>query len=192
MPCQTIYESSVPLSSYVTAIRHRYKRSMYIDRYVHKKCTNMYMSCMYAYSVYMYILVHCVPPTSNLLFMCARTQFGSQVFILQGRGSEPSTMDTTTIQASLNTNNTHVITFTNALDIATHFKVALKDTQSSEHFCLLMKRTRGILLQPGVSLDMPVMFAPETMHTHKTTITVSCSITEEKGENGGGNQLNLE
>jgi hypothetical protein len=100
-------------------------------------------------------------------------------------------MDTTTIQASLNTNNTHVITFTNPLDIATHFKVALKDTQSSEHFCLLMKRTCGILLQPGVSLDMPVMFAPETMHTHKTTITVSCSITEEKGESGG-NQLSLE
>ena len=35
------------------------------------------------------------------------------------------------------------------------------------------------------------MFAPETMHTHKTTITVSCSITEERGESGG-NQLSLE
>ena len=44
-----------------------------------------------------------------------------------------------------------------------------------------MKRTHGILLHPGVSLDIPVMFAPEAMHTHETVVVVS---TDERG--GGG------
>lgn len=112
-------------------------------------------------------------------------QFGSQVFVLKGKGLEPSTVAPTTIQASLNSNSTHILTFTNPLDNATHFRVDLLGSNSSEHFCLLMKRTRGILLHPGVSLDIPVMFAPEAMRTHDITVIVS---TDERGR---GSQLNL-
>ena len=97
-------------------------------------------------------------------------------------------MEPTTIQASLNSNTTHVITFTNLLDITAHFRVALQDGRSSEHFCLLMKRTHGIFLHPGVSLDIPIMFAPEAMHIHKTTVIVS---TEGRGEMGSGGRLSL-
>ena len=82
-------------------------------------------------------------------------------------------MEPITIQANLNSNATRVVSFTNPLDTPTHFHVTLSDTQPTESFCLLLKRTHGILLQAGVSLDIPVMFAPEEMSTHTTTIVVS-------------------
>ena len=82
-------------------------------------------------------------------------------------------MEPTTIQASLNSNTTHVVSFTNPLDTPTLFQVTLCDTHPLESFCLLLKRTHGILLRPGVSLDIPVMFVPEEMHTHRTNMTVS-------------------
>ena len=130
-----------------------------------------------------YYLLHAViEGTSPLL------QFGSQVFVLKGKGLEPSTMAPTTIQASLNSNSTHILTFTNPLDTATHFRVDLQGSSPSEHFCLLMKRTRGILLHPGVALDIPVMFAPEAMHTHNITVIVS---TDERGGRRRGSHLNL-
>ena len=91
-------------------------------------------------------------------------------------------MDTTTVHASLNSSSTHVIPFTNPLDIPAHFQVTLTDTLSSQHFCLLLKRTHGILLQPGVTLDLPVMFAPEAMHTHRTSVVVSIDTRREKGK----------
>ena len=100
-------------------------------------------------------------------------KFGEQVFVLQGEGSEPSKMEPTTIWADLNSNTTHVVSFTNPLDTPTHFQVVLSDPQPSESFCLLLKRTHGILLRPGVSLDIPIMFVPEEMHTHRATMIVS-------------------
>ncbi|CAI8033560.1 Cilia- and flagella-associated protein 47, partial [Geodia barretti] len=109
-------------------------------------------------------------------------QFGEQVFILQGEGSEPSQMEPTTIQASLNSNTTHVVSFTNPLDTPTLFQVTLCDTHPLESFCLLLKRTHGILLRPGVSLDIPVMFVPEEMHTHRTNMTVSTEGTRSENK----------
>jgi hypothetical protein len=89
-------------------------------------------------------------------------------------------MEPTTIRASLNSNATHVVSFTNPLDTAAHFHVTLSGETPSEYFCLLLKRTHGILLRPGVSLDIPVMFAPEEMRTHLTTVVVGT-----EGSRGG-------
>ena len=82
-------------------------------------------------------------------------------------------MEPTTICASLKSSTTHVVTFTNPLNTPTHFQVSLSDTQPAESFCLLLKRTRSILLHPGVSLDIPVMFAPEEMYTHHAIMAVT-------------------
>jgi len=81
-------------------------------------------------------------------------------------------MDPTTVTASLSSNTVHILTFTNPLDTPSHYSISLQGADL-EHFCLLMKRTRGILLHPGVSLDIPVMFAPESMCRHKVTVVVS-------------------
>lgn len=98
-------------------------------------------------------------------------QFGSHKFYLRGLGVAPSKMDPLIITANLKSSSMQVINFTNPLDVATQFSVSLKG-QDLEHFCLLMKRTNSITLQPGVSLDIPVMFAPEVMRGHKAEVIV--------------------
>lgn len=90
-------------------------------------------------------------------------------------------MEPTTIRANLNSNTTHVVTFTNPLDTPTHFRVALSDSSHSGSFCLLLKRLHRILLHPGVSLDIPVMFVPEKMQTHSTKMTVTTDSPSRSG-----------
>lgn len=80
-------------------------------------------------------------------------------------------MDLINIVANLGSSNVHVITFTNPLDMAMHFSISVKG-DDSEHFCLLMRHVRSILLHPGVSLDIPVMFAPEVMRGHKASVLI--------------------
>ena len=104
--------------------------------------------------------------------LCSHTQFGEQVFTLNGRGLPPTAMDPTTITASLSSNTVHILTFINPLDTPSYYSVSLQGADL-EHFCLLMKRTQAILLHPGVSLDIPVMFAPESMYRHQVTVVVS-------------------
>lgn len=87
-------------------------------------------------------------------------------------------MDSTTVTASLSSNVVHIINFTNPLDVATYFSVSLKG-EDTDHFCLLMKRTHAILLHPGVSLDIPVMFAPEAMYKHQISVVVSADTREQ-------------
>ena len=95
---------------------------------------------------------------------------------MQGQGIYPSAMDPITITANLKSSSMKVITFTNPLDVATPFSVNLEG-QDVEHFCLLMKRSNSILLHPGVSLDIPIMFAPEVMFGHRIIVVV----TADKG-----------
>ena len=40
-------------------------------------------------------------------------------------------------------------------------------------FCLLLKRAKSIPLEPGASLDIPISFAPDTMHLYEATVTVT-------------------
>lgn len=40
-------------------------------------------------------------------------------------------------------------------------------------FCLLLKRAKSILLEPGASLDIPISFAPDSMQLHEATVTVT-------------------
>ena len=99
------------------------------------------------------------------------------MFTLNGRGLPPTAMDPTTITASLSSNTVHILSFTNPLDTPSHYSISLQGADL-EHFCLLMKRTQAILLHPGVSLDIPVMFAPESMCRHKVTVVVSAEGTQ--------------
>ena len=104
--------------------------------------------------------------------LCSHIQFGEEVFTLNGRGLPPTAMNPTTITASLSSNTVHILTFINPLDTPSYYSVSLQGADL-EHFCLLMKRTQAILLHPGVSLDIPVMFAPESMYRHQVTVVVS-------------------
>ena len=91
---------------------------------------------------------------------------------MRGQGIYPSAMDPITITANLKSSSMKVITFTNPLDAATPFSVNLEGRDVA-HFCLLMKRSHSILLHPGVSLDIPIMFAPEVMCGHRIVVVVT-------------------
>lgn len=101
-------------------------------------------------------------------------QIGRQVFSLQGKGLPPTSMDPITINAAIDSNTVHIINFTNPLDVPTHFSIRLRG-DDSDHFCLLLKRSHSILLHPGVSLDIPVMFAPEAVYEHTITLAIATS-----------------
>ena len=125
------------------------------------------------------ILLIQLVPKWNVLIYTFILQFGSHIFNLEGNGVFPSAMDPITITASLKSSSMQVINFTNPLDIPTNFSVSLTG-QDLEHFCLLMKRTNSIMLHPGVSVDIPVMFAPDVMYGHKAEVTI---VADERSVN---------
>ena len=104
--------------------------------------------------------------------VCCVTQFGMQCFHLQGEGLRPQEMDPLQVTAPLMGSSVAVAKFTNPLGHPAHFNVNLSDN-SKDQFCLLLKVTQGILLEPNVSIDIPVVFAPEFMMLAKTAMIIS-------------------
>lgn len=96
-------------------------------------------------------------------------------------------MDPISINAAINSNTVHIINFTNPFDIPTHFSVHLRG-EDLDHFCLLMKRSNSILLHPGVSLDIPVMFAPEVVQEHQITVAVVADLSRSQDKLLGENR----
>ena len=112
---------------------------------------------------------------------CLFMQIGRQVFSLQGEGLPPTSMDPVIINAAIDSNTVHIISFTNPLDTPSHFSIHLRGGDF-DHFCLLLKRSSSILLHPGVSLDIPVMFAPEAVYEHNVVVAI---VTELKSSSEG-------
>ena len=90
---------------------------------------------------------------------------------MEGIGLIPSPQDPTTISSQLDGNSMAIITFTNPLSHTASFDIRLETQQNL--FCLFLKQSKGVVLQSGVSLDIPVMFAPETMKMSYTELIVS-------------------
>lgn len=71
-----------------------------------------------------------------------------------------------------------ILSFANPLDHAEYFNVEMggKDV---EHFCLLLKQTTRISLNPGITLDIPISFSPEVMKRHECRLTISVDSTSQ-------------
>ena len=108
-------------------------------------------------------------------------QFGVQHFHLQGEGLQPLEMDPLEVMAQLTGSNVAIVKFINPLGHPAHFGISLSDNANNQ-FCLLLKVTRDILLQPNVSIDIPVVFAPEFMVLAKTSVIIStAALDSEEG-----------
>lgn len=79
----------------------------------------------------------------------------------------------------MNSNTVHIIKFSNPFDHPTYFSVQIQG-RDLDHFCLLMKRFNSILLHPGVSLDIPIMFAPEAVQEHNVTVIISAELARSQ------------
>ena len=80
--------------------------------------------------------------------------------------------------ANLNSTIVHVINFMNPLELSAHLTVLLSG-KDSESFFLLMKQSNNISIQPGESMDIPVVFSPHKMHRHEICIKILASTQDE-------------
>lgn len=87
-------------------------------------------------------------------------------------------MERTIIKAPLSGNAVANLTFTNHLQYSSHFAVTLANNDA-DLYCLLLKRSRHIFLNHGVSLDIPILFAPDNMVTSETTVVVKAENVED-------------
>lgn len=101
------------------------------------------------------------------------------MFSLRGEGLPPTSMDPITINAAIDSNTVHIINFTNPLDHPAHFSVTLSG-EDMDAFCLLLKRSSSILLHSGVSLDIPLMFAPEAVYRHSVTMAIVADMNRSR------------
>ena len=100
-----------------------------------------------------------------------RSQFCHQDFLIEGVGLYPSPLPPTTITSQLKSNSMAIISFTNPLAYQASFSIDLK--MQSDQFCLFLKQSHNIPLQSGVSLDIPIMFAPDSMEMTYAELTIS-------------------
>lgn len=129
------------------------------------------------------------PHSAEISFQCP--QLGSWVFLAAGTGMMPGPVDPINIYSQLGGNSSVIIPFKNPTDRQVIVDVVMKerllsrsgslfsslrgsDSQPKDSvFCLLLKRAKSILLEPGASLDIPISFAPDSMQLHEATVTVT-------------------
>lgn len=90
---------------------------------------------------------------------------------MTGEGLPPSLLSPTVITVPLYQNSIAIISFTNPLSHSAYFDITM--TTESDLFCLFLKQTKNILLKSGVSLDIPVMFAPDTVELSQAYVTIT-------------------
>ena len=81
-------------------------------------------------------------------------------------------MDPLQVTAPLTGSYVAIVKFTNPLGRQAHFNINLSNDANNQ-FCLLLKVTKDILLLPNVSIDIPVVFAPELMVLANTAVIIS-------------------
>lgn len=90
---------------------------------------------------------------------------------MDGIGLAPSPQDATIISCLINANSMAIISFTNPLAHSASFDINLK--MNHEVFCLFLKQSKSVVLQSGVSLDIPIMYAPDSMKMSYTELIIT-------------------
>ena len=100
------------------------------------------------------------------------------MFKFKGNGLYPSVMPVVNATSALTCSTVTILSFANPLDHAEHFNIEMHG-KDVEHFCLLLKQTSRILLNPGIMLDIPISFSPEVMKRHECHLTISVDSTSQ-------------
>ncbi len=90
---------------------------------------------------------------------------------MDGVGLFPSPQAPTTISSKLQSNSMAIITFTNPLSHSASFDINLN--KQNDVFCLFLKQSKDVIVESGVSLDIPIMFAPDSMRMTYTELIIS-------------------
>ncbi|KAM4795930.1 cilia- and flagella-associated protein 47 [Rhinophrynus dorsalis] len=115
-------------------------------------------------------------------------QLEEWIFHVSGVGLIPQPMEPASISASVGSLSSIIITFKNPTDEHVLIDVILTDQEQTMHrlsasvlrhsinkepvFCLPLKQTQGIPLAPKEKLDIPVLFAPDTMKLYEALVVI--------------------
>ena len=88
----------------------------------------------------------------------------------------PSQLPQTVISTVLYQNAVAILSFTNPFSHKTSFNISMETT--CDQFCLFLNK-RSIFLESGVSLDIPVMFTPDSIEQCHAMISVTTTNTPE-------------
>ncbi|XP_019379409.1 PREDICTED: cilia- and flagella-associated protein 47-like [Gavialis gangeticus] len=132
---------------------------------------------------------------ASVTFMCP--QLNTWVFHLLGVGLIPQPMEPASISTCVGRHSSIIIPFKNPTSEDILVDVLLTDHEQRLHcvsasvlcksfskesaFHLPLKQTQGILLSPKGTLDIPVLFMPDTMKLYEAVLVVH--VVKENGEN---------
>ena len=95
---------------------------------------------------------------------------------MEGEGLPPSVQPLTIIVSPVKHSSMAMLSFTNPFSCGVHYSIHL-DTEK-DLFCLLVKHPRDVYLQSGVSLDLPVMFAPDNMELCSASLILTTTVKD--------------
>ncbi|XP_046887323.1 cilia- and flagella-associated protein 47-like [Hypomesus transpacificus] len=115
--------------------------------------------------------------TANITFTCPQVM--EWRFVLSGRGLVPGSMDPLSVSSLIGSHSSLILPFTNPTEHSALLHISLSDEdpsggacpsaqRDSQVFCIPLKHTHGVRVCAGASVDIPVVFAPDSMQLHQT------------------------
>ncbi|KAM6957968.1 LOW QUALITY PROTEIN: cilia and flagella-associated protein 47-like [Tautogolabrus adspersus] len=121
--------------------------------------------------------------TAKITFMCPQLQ--DWCVLLSGRGLKPQSQEPLSISSPIGSKSSITIPFTNPTELPAVLSIAITDADPSgganfhqaathkEAFSLALSHTEGVQISEGASLDVHVMFAPNSMDIHQVWLCIT-------------------
>ncbi|KAJ8003688.1 hypothetical protein DPEC_G00150920 [Dallia pectoralis] len=119
---------------------------------------------------------------AKVSFTCSQLEQWS--FQLCGRGLAPGRMEALSVASAVGSHSSNIIPFRNPTDQSALLNISLTDEEPGQNslsqsfisekkvFCIPMKKTQGVRVSAGDSVEIPVVFAPDSMQLHQAWLLV--------------------
>ncbi|KAG5833367.1 hypothetical protein ANANG_G00275190 [Anguilla anguilla] len=125
--------------------------------------------------------------TARVCFTCP--QLGEWVFLLSGTGVAPGSMEPLSVASRVGSHSSLILPFRNPMEDEVVLHVFLTDEEQSlstlhpsvlgqSHECMTkafsipLRKTQGITLAPEATLDVPVVFTPDSMQRYSAWVVI--------------------
>ncbi|KAG7467070.1 hypothetical protein MATL_G00149440 [Megalops atlanticus] len=130
--------------------------------------------------------------TARVCFTCA--QLGEWSFLLSGTGLAPGLMEPLSVSSRVGSHSSLFLPFRNPMEHDVLVHIFLTDEEPSlgslnpsvqgtheykgKAFTIPLRKTQGVLLAPEASVDVPVVFAPESMQRYSAWVVIQLESKE--------------
>ncbi|XP_034533198.1 cilia- and flagella-associated protein 47-like isoform X2 [Notolabrus celidotus] len=119
---------------------------------------------------------------AKITFMCPQLQ--EWCVLLSGRGLKPQSQEPLSISSPIGSKASINIPFTNPTELLAELTITLTDADPSggpkchgaaahKAFCVPLSLTEGVQISEGASLDVPVVFVPNSMDIHQAWLCIT-------------------